>query len=252
MAQIADSGQCFRITNISSADWEIMAYNKALKIHREDDYTFAIECTREEYKKIWFDYFDMNRDYGSLKKKIISTNDPYLISAVNYGYGIRILKQDLWEIMVTFLISQQNNIPRIKRIIANLCAPFKTKFPTPYDLKKYTEKDFLSLGVGYRSIYLQNIVKSVIKGDLNLNKLREMETEKAVTFLQSFRGIGIKVANCIALYGLHRIESFPVDIWIKNIIKDHYNNNFDVSKFPGYAGIVQQYMYFYERKKSTI
>lgn len=252
MAQIADSGQCFRVTNISPADWEIIVCNKVLKIHQEDDSIFAIECTREEYEKIWFDYFDMNRDYGLLKKKIISTNDLYLISAVDYGYGIRILKQNLWEMIVTFLISQQNNIPRIKKIIANLCTPFKIKFPTPYDLEKYTEKDFLSFGLGYRSVYLQNIVKSVIKGDLDLNKLKMMETAQAVKFLQSFHGIGVKVANCIALYGLHRVESFPIDIWIKNIIKKRYNNSFDISKFEGYAGIVQQYMYFYERNNPDI
>jgi N-glycosylase/DNA lyase len=157
------------------------------------------------------------------------------------------LKQDLWEAMVTFVISQQNNIPRIKNIIAKLCEPYGNKFPTPDILEKYTENDFLSLGMGYRAKYLQNISKSVLEGDLNFSRLKSMNCSDAVNFLKQFSGIGDKVAHCITLFGLHKIEAFPIDVWIRRIIDDQYGGNFDVNRFFGYAGIVQQYMFFYQR-----
>ncbi|GHU11171.1 8-oxoguanine DNA glycosylase [Alphaproteobacteria bacterium] len=247
MDQIANSGQCFRISKIAPETWQVIAWDKTLQIHQEEDHDYVFECSREEYHGIWFDYFDMQRDYGEIKKRIRATNDPYLIAAIDYGYGIRILKQDPWEATVTFLISQQNNIPRIRNIIAKLCEPYGNQFPTPNLLAKYTEDDFLSLGLGYRAKYLQDISKVVLKGDLDFNKLKCMNCSEVVNFLKQFNGIGNKVANCIALFGLHKIEAFPIDVWIKRIIDDQYGGNFDTNRFPGYAGIVQQYMFFYQR-----
>jgi N-glycosylase/DNA lyase len=189
----------------------------------------------------------MRRDYGKIKENIRATGDPYLIAAVNYGYGIRILKQDLWETMVTFLVSQQNNIPRIKNIIVKLCAPHGGQFPTPDILAQYTENDFLSLGLGYRAKYLQVLVEAVLKGNLSFDALRDMNYHDAINFLKCFHGIGNKVANCIALFGLHKMEAFPVDVWIKRIIDEQYAGNFNEKRFLGYAGVVQQYMFFYQR-----
>jgi N-glycosylase/DNA lyase len=246
--QTANSGQCFRMSEISENVWKIKAFNKSLLIRQEErTHNCVFECSSEEFRKIWFDYFDLGRDYGKIKANIRAIGDPYLTAAINYGYGIRILRQDLWETIVTFLISQQNNIPRIKNIIAKLCQPYNDRFPTPDLLSKYTENDFLALGLGYRARYLQNIVKSVMDGNLNLQKLKIMNSFDAVNFLKSFTGIGNKVANCIALFGLHKIDAFPVDVWIKRIIDEQYGGNFDKTRFSEYAGIVQQYMFFYQR-----
>jgi N-glycosylase/DNA lyase len=247
--QTANSGQCFRISEISKNVWEVRAFNKRLLICQKEEkkHDFIFECSSEEFNKIWFDYFDMKRDYGKIKANIRAIGDPYLTAAVDYGYGIRILRQELWETMVTFLISQQNNIPRIKNTIAKLCQPYGNRFPTPDLLSPCTEDDFLALGLGYRARYLQNIVKAVRDGNLNLQELKTMNSFDAVNFLKSFPGIGNKVANCIALFGLHQVDAFPVDVWIKRIIDERYGGSFDKSGFSEYAGIVQQYMFFYQR-----
>jgi len=244
--QIANSGQCFRVSKISSDLWQVMAFDRALQIQKEGQ-RHVFKCSTEEFNAIWFHYFDMQRNYGRIKESIRATGDPYLIAAVNYGHGIRILKQDLWEIIVTFLISQQNNIPRIKSIIGKLCFRYENRFPTPDMLSDYTEKDFISLGLGYRAKYLKNIVAAVMNNELNLKRLRDMNYGGAVKFLKRFDGIGDKVANCIALFGLHKVEAFPIDVWIKRIIDEQYAGSFDLSRFSGYAGIVQQYMFFYQK-----
>jgi N-glycosylase/DNA lyase len=245
--EIANSGQCFRMFKISSDTWRVIAFDRSLCIHQEENFTHVFECSRKEFDEIWFNYFDMQRDYGKIKGNIRASGDPYLIAAINYGYGIRILRQDLWEIIVTFLISQRNNIPRIRKIIAKLCEPYGNHFPTPNILANYTENDFESLGLGYRSKYLRNITRSALKGDLNFDTLRKMNCQDAIGFLKCFSGIGDKVANCIALFGLHRVEAFPIDVWIRRIIEDEYDGNFDINRFSGYAGIVQQYMFFRQR-----
>ncbi|MDR1375471.1 MAG: hypothetical protein LBJ45_01510 [Holosporaceae bacterium] len=248
LRQIADSGQCFRMKEISSSVWKVIALNKCLQIQEEKDPScYIFECTRRKFEEIWSDYFDLGRDYGKIKANIQATSDPYLTTAVNYGYGIRILQQDLWETIVTFLISQQNSIPRIKNIVAKLCEPYGYQFPTATMLSKYTEDDFLALGLGYRARYLRSIVKAVVDGVLNLDELKTMDFFNAISFLKRFDGIGDKVANCIALFGLHQMDAFPVDTWIERVIDEQYGRNFDKSRFPGYAGIVQQYMFFYQR-----
>lgn len=250
--QIANSGQCFRMFKISSNTWEIIALGRMLKIHQEGDFDYVFECSLKEYRELWFDYFDMQRDYGKIKESIRAIGDPYLIAAIDYGYGIRILRQDLWETIVTFIISQRNNIPRIKNTIIKLCEPHKKQFPSPELFEKYSESDLLSFGLGYRAKYLQNISEAVVKGDLNLNTLKNMNYNCAIDFLKRFNGIGDKVANCIALFGLHKIEAFPIDIWIKRIIDNQYSGNFNVNRFSGYEGIVQQYIFFYQRHLNHI
>jgi N-glycosylase/DNA lyase len=251
MDQIMDSGQCFRINKISADSWIVKAFSRSLIIHREGDFDYALECSPEEYEEVWLDYFDMRRDYGKIKELIKATKDPYLAAAVDYGRGIRILKQDLWETIVTFLISQQNNISRIKNTLSKLCEPYGNSFPSPDILLKYSERDFLTLGLGYRAKYLINIVDSVVNGDLNLNNLKSLKYNEAINYLKQFNGIGDKVANCIALFGLRKIEAFPIDVWIRRIIDVQYGGIFDITHFSGYAGVVQQYMFFYQRSLTS-
>jgi N-glycosylase/DNA lyase len=239
------------MSEISPDVWQATAFGRRLRIRREEIHDFVFECSREEFDKIWFDYFDMQRDYSKIKENIRSVGDPYLTAAVDYGYGIRILKQDLWETAVTFIISQQNNIRRIKSIVERLCEPYGNQFPAPDRLAQYTENDFLALGLGYRAKYLKDIAEAVVSGDLDFHKLQKMNCADAICYLMRFLGIGNKVANCIALFGLHKIEAFPVDVWIKRIIDERYGGNFDVQRFSGYAGIVQQYMFFYQRGVSV-
>lgn len=246
--QIANSGQCFRISRVSSDKWKVKAFGRSLNITKSDR-QYIFDCTDEEYKNIWYDYFDLSTDYSAYKDIIRYSQDPYLIQAIDYSYGIRILRQDLWETIVSFIISQQNNIVRIKNIIERLCLPFNGDFPSPTLLKDYSESDFRRLGLGYRAKYITDIVKTVLDGNLDLNHLKTLSTQDAIKYLQKFNGIGAKVANCIALFSLHKIDAFPIDVWIKRIINKYYDGKFPIEKYASFVGIVQQYMFFFERCK---
>lgn len=245
--QIANSGQCFRINKCENNCWEILAFGKILKIKKIDTEKFIFDCSVSDYQKIWEEYFDLQRDYGKVKNDIIKTDDKFLIEAVKYGYGLRILKQDTWEMIVSYIISQRNNIPRIKNTIEKLCAPFEKNFPSPDMLKNYTEENFKNLGLGYRARYINEIVHSVLDGKLDLAKLKILNYDDAIEYLKRFNGIGQKVADCIALFGLNKIGAFPRDVWINRVIEKQYQGNFDINSFSGFAGIVQQYMFFYQR-----
>lgn len=252
--QIANSGQCFRLNRTEEDHvWQLVAFGKLLKIKQiPGDEKVAFSCSNEEFADIWEDYFDLKRNYGDIKNAIIALKDPYLSAAVRYGYGLRMLKQDLWEMIITAITSQQNNISRIKQIIEKLCAPYGHQFPSSGTLAAHSEEFYRSLGFGYRAKYILNTARTVENGDLELSRLRQLPCRDAIKYLKTFPGIGEKVANCIALFGLHLVDAFPVDVWIKRIIDKRYHGRFDTSRFQSFAGIVQQYMFYYERNLSKI
>lgn len=251
--QIANSGQCFRMNQDKSGFWNLKAFGKNLKIFQiDDDNNYEFNCSDLEFKEIWFDYFDLSRDYQKIKNIILDTGDQYLIAASKYGYGIRILQQDAWETTVSFIISQRNSITRIKNIIAKLCENLEDEFPTPHILASYSEKDLQQFGLGYRAKYLKDIAEAVLSGKLDFEKLKSLEYKCAVSYLKNFNGIGDKVADCIALFGLHKVEAFPIDTWIQYIINTHYNGHFNTDQFYGCAGIIQQYMFFYQKHLGKI
>ncbi len=247
IAQIAESGQCFRFSKITPKIWRVMAFQKILDIEKVSKNDYIFHCDELEFQNIWYNYFDLQTDYSVIKDFIHKLQDPYLISAINYGRGIRILRQDLWEMIVSYIISQRNNIKRISNTINKICSYFSGNFPSPIQLSQFSKNDFKKLGLGYRSEYLFKIAKSIINRDLDLEKLKSMETLDAINYLKQFKGIGEKVANCIALFGLYKTDAFPIDIWIKRIIEKEYSGYFDINKIKPYAGIIQQYMFFYQR-----
>jgi N-glycosylase/DNA lyase len=246
--QVANSGQCFRISRIGPGNvWRVVALGRGVKIQRVDKITHIFHCSLDEYEAVWADYFDFERDYGEIKNFIRGTNDPYLNGAIECGFGLRILRQDLWEVMVSFIISQRNSIPRIKNIIKKLCAPHGDAFPSPQILAKCDEKFFRDMGLGYRARYLAEVARAVDGGTCDVEFLKTLSCEEAVKYLKRLDGVGEKVANCIALYGLHKLEAFPVDTWIRRIVKKQYGGNFDAKTLSPYAGVIQQYMFFYQR-----
>lgn len=247
IAQIADSGQCFRFSKLDSRTWRIIAFQKILNIEKISENNYIFHCDENEFNSIWYNYFDLQTDYGIIKNFVYNLNDSYLISAINYGHGIRILRQDLWEMIISYIISQRNNIKRITNTINKICAYFSGFFPSPTQLSQFTEEDFIKLGLGYRARYLVEITHSVLNHDLDFKKIKLMKTPEVINYLNQFKGIGEKVANCIALFGLYRIDAFPIDTWIKRIIDNQYSGIFDVDRISQYAGIIQQYMFFYQR-----
>lgn len=255
LGQIAQSGQCFRMFQVEDHTYTITALDRHLQIRQEgEDFTFS--CQEQELEEIWSPYLDLHTDYGKIKKSIAS-EDEYLRNAAAYGWGIRILRQDTWEMIITFLISQNNNIPRIKKGIQSLCQRVGQKkesengtvyhtFPTPEEIL-WAGADVLSqLGLGYRDKYIYRMAQSVCDGHLDLEELKAMGYDSAHKKLMEQYGVGKKVADCICLYGLHHIEAFPVDTHIKKILEVHYPEGFPHERYQGYAGILQQYMFYYD------
>lgn len=240
--QIAASGQCFRF-EACDGYWIVSAFDRVLKVQQIENLCL-FHCSESEFDDIWHDYFDLATDYSEIKRKIVAQNDPFLTEAVKFGWGLRILRQDLWETLVTFLISQRNNIPRIRKTVLALCNG--AHFPTPDELKNHSVEDFRRLGLGYRAKYLYELVQKVVNREFDLQALYDKAT--AMTHLQQLPGVGIKVASCVALFALHHLDAFPVDVWIKRAIDTHYNGSFSLQdSLKDYAGVVQQYMFFYQR-----
>lgn len=222
----------------------------------EDEIFFS--CTLGEYEKVWRDYFDLNRDYSQYID-MEGDWDDYLSRAVRFGSGIRILNQDLWEMMISFTISQQNNIKRIKKSIELLCERFGGKkcgkgglayytFPQVHALAKATEEELKMCNLGYRSRYISSIANSILDKKLDLEKIKEMDYADAKKELLKLYGIGEKVADCICLFSLHHLDAFPVDTHIGKVFSQHYPEGFPFEKYKGYSGVIQQYIFYYDLK----
>jgi N-glycosylase/DNA lyase len=184
-----------------------------------------------------------------------------MAAAASFGAGIRILRQDPWETLCSFILSQCNNIPRIKRLVETLCALFGDPipgarnafaFPSPQRLAGLRETDFAPLRAGYRAKYILSAANAVASGALNLAELAASTPDAALASLKTLPGVGDKVAACAVLFGLHMLDAFPVDTWMKKAIARHYGAGFDPAIFAPYAGIAQQYMFYYERSGKTI
>lgn len=209
-----------------------------------------------DFLKVWMPYFDLGRDYTAVRARI--SIDPFTAKAAEFGKGIRILQQDAWETLCSFIVSQCNNIKRIKGIVERLCVLFGDQityhgevhylFPPPERLAHLEEKDLESLRAGYRTGYILNAAREIVQGRLSLDILKNVTTDKAIEALTELRGVGIKVANCAVLFGLGKIDAFPVDVWVRRAIERHYDaETFDSTVFGEDAGIAQQYIFYYIR-----
>jgi len=244
--QIAASGQCFRWRRIANITYEIPAFGKSLVITDKGEGEFELSCDEEEWKTVWKSYFDLDTDYDRIGKLIMESEDEYLKAAYRYGEGIRILRQDVWEMVITFLISQNNNISRIRNSVAALCERADVgHFPKPGEVDTEIFYD-RTLGLGYRSEYLDRMYRYGEEHPDFVDELKRMDYMDAFEFLKSFKGIGAKVANCICLFGLHQVDAFPIDTHIKQILAKNYPGGFDFERYAGVAGIVQQYMFYYD------
>lgn len=251
---IADSGQCFRWKKISDNTVRVVSFGKVLEIVKVSS-GYDLSCSLEEWESVWAEYFDMSTDYCSIEKKIRSCGDKHLCESFEAGKGIRILRQDLWEIIISFLISQNNNIGRIKNSVEALCRTSGIKipgyeeyaFPGPGDIdSSMFEK--VNLGLGYRVPYLREMYEFASLNPDWLSYLKTLDYEGARAELLKRKGIGPKVADCICLFGLHHIEAFPIDTHVKQLLSKYYPAGFDFEYFDGVAGIIQQYLFYYEIK----
>ena len=247
LSQTLDCGQAFRWRQIDQNVWEGIAFGKYLKISQNDNTFCFYNTSVEDFENIWIPYFDIKRDYGEIIKNIDSTG--LLYEAATYGCGIRILRQDSWEALCSFIISQNNNIPRIKGIIERLCENFGEKhsfgytFPTAQKIAELTLEDLAVLRSGFRAKYILDAAKRVSDGTINLEDISLLSTEQARCELTKIYGVGTKVADCTLLYGMGHINAFPKDVWIKRAVPVFFGDSFDESKLQN-AGVIQQYMFF--------
>lgn len=255
LEQIARSGQCFRMSRREDGFFDIISGSRWMGA-RQSGETCEFLCTEEEFSEFWEDYFDLKQDYGEYISRI-DKEDVYLNAAVKLAGGVRILRQDIWEMIVSFLISQQNNIVRIRRCIENICEaygnPVKSgrgevyfTFPEPEALAGLEEDALKACNLGYRSKYVVRAARSVAEGRFDLEQLGTLPYEKAKEELLKLFGVGVKVADCICLFGLHHLEAFPVDTHISQALKKYYGDGFPMEKYRGIQGVIQQYIFYYE------
>ncbi len=245
-----ECGQCFRWNANSSGVYTGVAYGKAFRVWAENG---NIICNAEDTDiPFWRNYFDLDIDYS--EKSAAFTEPSYLKACADFGAGIRILRQEPWEALCSFIISQCNNIPRIKKIISTLCSEFGSElcyglysFPSAVEISILSERDLAPLRCGYRAEYILNAARAVSDGTMNFEALRDMPPEEALAEIKKIHGIGDKVANCFMLYGLHRMDRFPIDVWMKRALKEHFPSDFDPSTLGSYAGLAQQYIFYYAR-----
>lgn len=250
LQQTLDCGQSFR--------WQKNADNSFTGVVRGSvatvsysDKTLTITTDNMD-ERLWREYFDLDLDYAGVKEAL-SKMHPVLKEASTYAGGIRILSQEPFEALITFIISQNNNIARIKGIVERLCENFGEKiddthyaFVTPKRLANLTADDLSPIRAGFRHRYIIDAAQKVHSGEIDLESLRTMEYNKAQQELQKITGVGVKVADCVLLYGLHRLESFPLDVWMKRAMSVLFDN-MKGDEFGQFGGIAQQYIFHYSR-----
>lgn len=252
LKQIAESGQCFR-WKIKADDTYIIPGIRLEHDKLEDliisqhGNQFEVSCSEAEWSDYWSSYFDLDTDYEKIKDLIMASGDEHAIEAYLEGSGIRILRQDLWEMIVTFLISQNNNIKRITASVDEICKRNDGLFPRPGEVDSNIFMD-RSLGLGYRSPFLKEIFDYTAADSEWLERLKSYDYVEAEEALRERKGIGPKVAACICLFGLHHIEAFPIDTHVKQLLGKYYAKGFDFEYYNGCAGIIQQYLFYYELK----
>ena len=202
------------------------------------------DTTEADFLAKWRDYFDFDTDYSELKRCF--SEDVTLSKACEFAGGIRLLRQDSWECLISFIISQNNNIPRIKGIIDRLCDNYGGKFPTAEQLSQETPDSLAYLRSGFRAKYLCDGAYRVDSGETDLAKIAAAPIDEARAALKAIKGVGPKVAECVLLFGMHRVEAFPIDVWIKRVLAEYYPDGFPEFARDN-AGIAQQYLFHYIR-----
>lgn len=245
-----DCGQAFRWEKISDNSFCGVAKGVFLNIIQDGERLIFKNTSKEDFESVWTDYFDLNKDYEKICEQL--KQDRLIAPTVDEYYGIRILNQDSWEALCSFVISQQNNIKRIKGIIDRLCTACGDRlengyytFPSANRLAQLDEEDFKNLGAGYRAPYLVRLSRSVADGLIDLDYIKTLTLDEARKELLNIRGVGIKVANCALLFGFGFYDAFPIDTWMKKVM-EFYPSGLPKC-FDGIGGIAQQYLFHWAR-----
>lgn len=250
LAMSVDCGQAFRWQVEESSTCTAIAGSKYIKVTQDGDRLIFHSTTPDEFNSIWRKYFDLDRDYAEVCRRL--SVDEGLKTACEKCGGIHILKQEPWETLCSFIISQNNNIPRIKGIISRLCEQFGQpiqggfSFPDALTLSKLTPEDLAPIRAGFRAKYIIDAAKKVSSGEVDFERIEAEPIEFGRTELIKICGVGAKVAECVLLYGFHKLEAFPVDVWVKRIMSEMYPNGFPACA-DSVQGIAQQYLFHWRR-----
>lgn len=252
--KIIYSGQCFRPYE-TDGHYFFVYKEHILEIYELEKGNYNVSCSKDEWNDIWINYFDLSTTYSTIRDKL-SEHDEYLRVCTKEGEGIRILKQDKWEMLISFIISQRKSIPAIRSCIEKICVKYGKKldcgiytFPLPSELAKADEEDLKGCGLGYRVPYVIDAARKINDGQLDLDEIDLLDDNALFEKLKEIKGVGDKVANCVELFGYHRIERAPVDTWINKVINEQYGGSNPFSNMK-WAGIAQQYIFYYAQNVS--
>lgn len=284
--QILECGQCFRWDKISDTEYIVVAFGRVIEISQKGNEVTIHNTNEEDFNNIWLHYFDLETNYDEIKDNL--SKDEILRKSIEYGYGIRILNQDPFEMLISFIISARNSIPSIKKTVKRICEKWGDKitykdneyytFPKPEQIASATLEEIQETGASFRSKYIVDTVKKVnealaTKKDYEANKdkyderpevldydleyIKDLNDNECHIALQKFMGVGAKVADCIMLFSMKKKSAFPVDVWVKRAMI-HFYVAPDVSlnkmrvfardKFGKYSGMAQQYLFYYARE----
>ena len=273
-----DCGQCFRFDPVPDtrheSEYAGVAFGRHVAFATDGDTLYVYNSDIDDFESIWRGYLDLDTDYDDINADIMkNSGSEVMAAAIEQGRGIRILRQDAYEAVISFIISQNNNIPRIKKIIENMCRGYGEEivlsegakrhtsgksslrsFPSAEQLLALGESGLFELRTGFRAKYIYDAVSRIYDGRLDVGAVaRADSTEECIKRLCEVKGIGIKVASCAALFGMGRYDAFPVDVWIKRVGEKYFPEieDFSGSAFGRYAGIAQQYLFYYERYTQT-
>jgi len=272
LVHIFECGQCFRWNREADGSYTGVIKAGVLNVNKQGNKTVFKGIVNGNIKDVCTEYFDLNEDYGEIKKEL-SKIDEHMKNSISYGDGIRILKQDLWEMIISFIISANNNIPRIKGIIERICKSYGQEitwndnkyytFPTPEELKVATVEDLRKLGLGFRDVRVYETTRIINEKQIDLEDLKQMQNvEDLKNILLSLPGVGPKVADCIMLFSLKKLEVFPIDVWVRRVMSELYFNaensekgiapnklqELAKEKYGNLAGIAQQYLFYWRRE----
>lgn len=267
LGQTLECGQCFRFNKIKDNEYIIVAYHIMQRVGQVQDTVIFYDCDIDTFNNVWYEYFDFGTNYKEIKEYLLQYDDK-LKEAIEKKNGIRILKQEFFENLLSFIISQNKQIPHIMKIVDDIANKYGDKlgeyegreyysFPTVEQLKGATEEDFKALKTGFRSPYLMDAIRLVADGTINPDNFKDLSTLEVEKELTRIKGVGTKVANCVLLFSLGRRDAFPVDVWIQRIMEELYYNgektkkeviiDFAKEHFGEYGGYAQQYLFYYAR-----
>lgn len=264
---IFECGQCFRWKAEDDDSYTGVAKGRVINVSREGNTVYLKNTNLEDFNKIWKSYFDLETDYAKIKNELKSM-DEYLEKATEFGWGIRILRQDPWEMLISFIISSNNRIPMIQKAISNLSREYGTyigkfngvdyyDFPTPEQLSKASIADIRACSTGFRDKYIKATTERVISENEDVYNYEKLGTEDCRKKLMEFNGVGPKVCDCIALFGMQKYDTFPVDVWVKRVMQEFYVEDdmslpkirkYAIDKFEDLSGFAQQYLFYYARE----